>query len=137
MATLEEELFTSEAMEWLKRYCGYTQTVGEFDHSYHLIPRLRQQTIQEIKHFCNISEIPECLDSVVMDIVCGKFLRLKKESGTLTKIEFEPIVKRIQDGDTTVEYSASGNADDDFNAFVDRLINGHQADLLAHRKLRW
>lgn len=92
---------------------------------------------QYIKHFCNISEVPDCLESVAVDMVTGEFLEVKKATGQLTSIQLEPIVKKIQDGDTTVEYSASGSADDVFNAFVDKLINGHMADLVHHRKLKW
>lgn len=98
---------------------------------------LARKVEQYIKHFCNISEVPNCLEAVAVDMVTGEFLEVKKATGKLTSIQIEPIVKRITEGDTTVEYTASGNADDAFNAYVDKLINGHESDLIAHRKLRW
>lgn len=97
------------------------------------------KAIQYIKHFCNISEIPECLDYVLMDMICGEFLQLKRNTGQLTSIQTEPIVKSIQDGDTRVEYNVSYQTDPAgvFNAFVDSLIKGHNDELIRHRRLLW
>ena len=92
---------------------------------------------QHIKHCCNIDDVPDCLEFVFVDMVCGDFLQTKKATGQLTSIEIEPIVKRIQDGDTTVETNATVDSELVFNTFIDKLINGHQEDLLAHRRLKW
>lgn len=92
---------------------------------------------QNIKHFCNISEIPACLEQVMVDMVCGDFLMQKKTMGQLTSVQIEPIVKRLTEGDTTVEYTATTDREATFNAYLDKMIHGHQSDLLAHRKLRW
>lgn len=96
---------------------------------------LLQKVEQHIKHFCNINVIPECLESVQVDMVCGEFLQGKKATGQLKSIE--PIVKKIQDGNTTVELTSTVDCEAVFNSFVDKLINGHQEDLLAHRCLKW
>ena len=97
------------------------------------------KAIQYIKHFCNISEIPECLDYVLMDIICGEFLQLKRNTGQLTSIQTDATVKSIQDGDTRVEYNVSYQTDPNgvFNEFVKSLINGHNEELLRHRRLVW
>lgn len=97
------------------------------------------KAIQYIKHFCNISEVPECLDYVLMDIICGEFLQLKRVTGQLTSVQIEPIAKSIQDGDTRVEYNVSYQVDPvaTFNLFVDKLINGHNEELIKHRRLVW
>lgn len=94
---------------------------------------------QYIKHFCNISEVPACLEHAWINMVCGKFLRTKKSMGQLTAIQFEPLLRSIRDGDTTVEYNNSYMSDPEtfFNNLMDSLINGHNVELLAHRKLRW
>lgn len=94
---------------------------------------------QYIKHFCNISEVPDCLEFAWIDMVCGKFLKTKKSMGQLTAIQFEPLLRSIRDGDTTVEYNNSYMSDPEtfFNNLVDSLINGHNLELFAHRKLRW
>lgn len=92
---------------------------------------------QHIQHFCNISEVPACLETVQVDMVCGEFLLAKKTMGQLTSVQIEPIVKRLTAGDTTVEYTGTADREATFNAYLDKMIHGHQSDLIAHRKLRW
>lgn len=94
---------------------------------------------QYIKHFCNISEIPACLEYAWIDRVCGEFLSAKKSMGQLTSVQFEPLLSSIRDGDTTVEFNNSYENDPEavFSRFVDKLLNSHNAELLAHRRLRW
>lgn len=92
---------------------------------------------QHIKHFCNVNEIPACLEAVQVDMVCGEFLLAKKTMGQLTSVQIEPIVKRLTEGDATVEYTATTDREATFNAYLDKMIHGHQSDLIAHRKLRW
>lgn len=92
---------------------------------------------QHIKHFCNVSEVPACLEAVQVDMVCGEFLLSKKTMGQLTSMQLEAVVKRLTEGDTTVEYSTTTDREATFNAYLDKLIHGHDDDLMAHRKLRW
>lgn len=102
-----------------------------------------QYTIREveqyIKHFCNIGTIPECLEYVWIDMVTGKFLQTKKAMGKLTAIQFQPLLSSIRDGDTTVEYNNSYTSDPEqvFQTVLDKLINGHNVELLTHRRIRW
>ena len=92
---------------------------------------------QHIKHYCNINEVPESLGYVAIDMTCGEFLQSKKSTGQLTALQIEPIVKRITDGDSTVEFTSSVDNEAIFNAFVSKLISGYEADLLAHRCIVW
>ena len=92
---------------------------------------------QHIKHFCNIDIVPDCLEYVFIDMCCGEFLQSKKSTGQLTDLQIEPIVKRIQDGDTTVEFVSTVDNEAIFNAFVSKLISGYEADLIAHRCIVW
>lgn len=112
---------------------GYTPVAGDDVGIQYAIINAEQY----IMHFCNFLEIPSCLEHVWVDMACGYFLQTKQAIGKLTGIEIEPIVKRIQDGDTTVEYTSTTDREAAFNAFVENLINGHMACLLSHRKLRW
>ena len=102
-----------------------------------------QYTIRDVEqyilHFCNISEVPACLESAWIDIVCGKFLNTKKSMGQLSSIHFEPLLRSIRDGDTTVEYNNSYMSDPEtfFTNFVNQLINGHNGELLSHRRIKW
>lgn len=94
---------------------------------------------QYIKHFCNISEVPACLEYVWIDMVVGKFLQTKKAMGKLTAIQFQPLLSSIRDGDTTVEYNSSYTSDPEllFQSVLDKLINGHNLELIAHRRIKW
>lgn len=112
---------------------GYECVEGDDLHIQFLI----RKTEQYIKHYCNINEIPDCLTHVWIDIVCGDLLQCKKAMGQLTSVQLEPIVKKIQDGDTTLEYCATTDSEAVFNAFVDKLIDGHETELIRHRKLVW
>ena len=96
-----------------------------------------QKTETHIKHFCNIATIPECLNNVVIDMAVGDFLFTKKSMGQLKDFQIDQIVKKIQDGDTTVEYAATTDPESLFNSYVSKMIDGHNDDLIAHRKLRW
>ncbi len=98
-----------------------------------------QEVEQYIKHFCNISEVPACLEHVWIDIATGRFLNTKKAMGKLTAIQFQPLLTSIRDGDTTVEYNNSYNSDPEqlFLNMLDKMINGHNLELLAHRRIKW
>ena len=95
------------------------------------------KTEQRIKHFCNISEIPDCLEWVFIEMACGDFLQAKKSLGQLTNMQVEQIVKSIEDGDTTVSFQSGVDAETVFNNYLDKMINGHVDSLIAHRKLLW
>lgn len=92
---------------------------------------------QYIKHFCNICEVPTCLEHVLIDMASGDFLMSKQSIGQLSSMQIEPIVKRLTDGDTTVEYNVTIDREATFNAFLDKMIHGHDSELMAHRCLRW
>lgn len=96
-----------------------------------------QKAEQYIKHFCNIIEIPDCLSHVWVDMAAGDFLQTKKSIGQLSSIQIEPIVKKIQEGDATVEYAATVDREATFNAYLDKMVHGHEVELISHRKLRW
>ena len=90
-----------------------------------------------IKHFCNINVIPEPLEELVIDKACGEFLSQKKGSGQLTGAQIEGVVKRITDGDTTVEFSNSTDAETIFGNYVNNLTCGNDECLIKYRKLCW
>ena len=124
---------TDRVTEKLKSY-GYT-TVEPNDIV--LINLLRGEVEQYVKHYCNICVVPECLEYVIIDMICGKFLQLKKHTGQLKQLD--AVLKAVRDGDTQVEYNVSYQADPEatFLVFVDKLINGHNEQLIRHRRLCW
>lgn len=92
---------------------------------------------QHIKHFCNISEVPNCLNYVAVDMVCGEFLLSKKATGQLKDIQVEQIVKSIRDGDSEVAFVSGDSAETVFNTYLENMMTGGTGNLLAHRRLKW
>ena len=124
---------TDTIIEKLKSY-GYG-TVEPSDIV--IINLLRSDVEQYIKHYCNICEIPPCLENVIVEMVCGKFLQVKKTTGQMEQLG--GVLKAVRDGETQVEYNVSCQADPEatFLVFVDKLINGHNEQLIRHRRLCW
>lgn len=123
-------------LEQLKAY-GYTTPEGVDDTA--IITFMIDEVNLYIKHFCNICVVPECLEYVIIDMVCGKFLQLKKNTGQLTQIQLDGVLKAVRDGDTQVEYNVSYQVEPEaqFVVFIDKLIKGHNEMLLRHRRLAW
>ena len=126
---------TDTIIEKLKSY-GYT-TVEPSDIV--IINLLRADVEQYIKHYCNLHEIPDCLENVIVDMTCGKFLQMKKSTGQLTELQLGGVLKAVRDGDTQVEYNVSYQVDPEstFLVYVDKMINGHANQLIRHRRMIW
>lgn len=90
-----------------------------------------------IRHYCNVSTIPSCLDHVLIDIAAANFLLCKQSTGQLTGIQLEQVVKKIQDGDASVEYAGTVDREATFNTFLLSMQKGYNSELNAHRKMRW
>jgi len=89
-----------------------------------------------IKNSCNVSEVPEGLRSVAVEMACGEFLYGKKQSGQSVGIEFEAVVKQITEGDTTVTFDTSASAEAKYDALVKYLLHS-EVDFAAYRCIRW
>lgn len=93
-----------------------------------------------VKLNINQNAIPESLRTTVIDMVCGEFLAGKYATGDLSNFDFEASVKRISEGDTTVEYaygSGSSTPEQRFKSYVDALRNPPLYVFSSVRKLRW
>lgn len=92
-----------------------------------------------IKSYCNILEIPEGLYEIAIDNICGEFLFSKKQSGNLeiSNLDLSNAVRRIQEGDTTVEFSENQSDSEKLDIFINNLIKKGESDLICFRKLKW
>lgn len=94
-----------------------------------------------IKTQTNLSFIPVPLHHIVVDMVVGEFLLMKKSMGQLTidGLDFGLVAKTIQDGDTTTTFAIDKDnltPEASFNAFINYLR--HDAfDFIAYRVLTW
>ena len=92
--------------------------------------------VNEIKNVCNITEVPQGLEHVVVERTCGRFLMNKKQSGQLESIDLP--LDQVKLGDTTVSFSEQGQSQEMlFNNFVSLLLAYGKEDILCYRKLRW
>lgn len=98
---------------------------------------LLKETESHIKNFCNIKVLPVELEQMVVNKVSGNFLAQKKASGQLTSGQMEAVVKKIQDGDTTVEMARSVDSETIFSNYINDLTHGHDDCLIKYRKLCW
>lgn len=93
-----------------------------------------------IKTQINQQEIPTELNEIAIDMVIGEFLFLKKSMGQLNieTIDFSPIAKQVQDGDTNVIYAigAEDTPEAQFNAMVEYLQH-KDYDFTKFRRLTW
>lgn len=96
---------------------------------------------QYIKNFCNISEIPNELYYVAVDMAAGTLLKTKQSIGinVCDNIDYSAAgVSSIKEGDLTINFSTgdSNSTTNLFSALLKKLCN-RDAELIAFRKLRW
>lgn len=112
--------------------------VVESDHAH--IEYELEKTINYVKNYCNITEIPEQLDYRIIDRICADFLFYKKNSGGLTNFDYDVVIKELKEGDTTVKYNVGDGGDTPesrFDKFVRQLERGFDKWITPHRRLRW
>lgn len=98
------------------------------------------KTINYVKNYCNITDIPEILDLRIVDRVCAYFLYNKKNSGTLEGFNYDAVIKEIKEGDTMIRYAVGQGEDtpeNRFDGFVKQLERGFDKWITPHRRLRW
>lgn len=115
---------------------GYTVTTDDESTIIYLIGAITNK----IKLNTNYVEFPEELFHMAIDMICGEFLQTKYATGQLTDFDFSGAVKRISEGDTTVEYaygSGSKTPEERFVAYLKALRQVDRDMLAAVRRLRW
>lgn len=115
---------------------GYKVVEGDEVSIEYLIDKI----INAIKLDTNYVEFPVELLQMAIDMVCGEFLQTKYAIGQLTDFDFSGSIKKITEGDTTVEYaygSGSKTPEERFNAFLKVLRTPDKSQIAAVRRLRW
>lgn len=99
-----------------------------------------KKILNYVKNYCNITKIPEILDLRIIDRICADFLYYKKNSGSLIGFNYEPVIKQIKEGDTSITYAVGQGEDtpeNRFDAFVKQLERGFDKWITPYRRLRW
>jgi hypothetical protein len=93
---------------------------------------------EHIKNVCNLQSIPDELYYKSVDMACGEFLRAKLATGELEGYTAEDsrLVKRITEGDTTVEYTDGTSAYAALSELINKL-SADESELYSFRKMRW
>lgn len=122
-----------------ERLVAYGYTVTEFDKN--MIDFLIKKTEYYITDRCNTPEIPDGLEAAAIDFALGGFMLEKKmaDPNFMNAIDFEPMIKGIQEGDTNITYAVGDNATPEqrFDALVNRLTSLGEKDFAPYRKMRW
>lgn len=119
---------------------GY-QTV---DSDLWLLTYVIEKSENHIKNYCNISEIPNELQQVMVDMAVGFFLfekkSMTKENESLLGFDLDLAIKQIQEGDTSVTYAiGDGNTTPEqrLNELINYLIHSNEKDLVSYRTMKW
>ena len=95
-----------------------------------------QMTAQTIRNTCNRFDIPESLEYVWCDMVCGELLGTKLAMGKLTSVQISQIATRIKEGDTEVTFAEGIDPRQHLTALFRNMASGN-GQLIKHRKLAW
>ena len=93
-----------------------------------------------INNQTNLMSIPKGLEEIAIDMVVGEFLFLKKSMGQLEieTIDFSPVTKRVQDGDTNVEFAVGEKSTPEahFGALL-AYLRHNEVDFVKYRVMTW
>jgi hypothetical protein len=115
---------------------GFTADAEDYDQ----IDFELQKIVDYTLNYCNIQEIPEILETRLIERVCGEFLYYKKNSGSLEGFNYDAVIKQIKEGDTSITYAVGQGEDtpeNRFDAFVKHLERGYHNWCTPYRRLRW
>ena len=100
-------------------------------------------TVDTCKSDCNVSDVPDGLKGVVIDMAVGEFLLALKtfNPSSLNNIglSFESAVKELSEGDTKISFATESNLSDEqkLDYLIGSLINGRRSEFACYRRLRW
>lgn len=98
-----------------------------------------QKVTNHILNNCNISNIPEGLHQMAVDMVVGEFLMGKKASGQLDESEIlsSEAVSSIKLGDTEVRFAEGESDSQELDGLIGFLMKGYETDLVSYRQMKW
>lgn len=118
-----------------KRLESIGYTVAEFDET--VISYISDTVISDFLIDTNQAELPEEVKPILADVVCGKFLQLKRSSNQLdiSTLDFDAIGS-VSMGDTSVSFGAD-NDSARFDAFINSLLSVGTGVNACYRKIKW
>lgn len=96
-----------------------------------------QKIENTIKNECNVTEIPDGLKYIAVDMICGEILLNKKQTNSLgDNFSIDSVLKSVKLGDTTVQLDDESD-ESKLNVLINHLINYGTDEFICYRKLKW
>ena len=101
-----------------------------------------EKVTNTIKNDCNVSEIPDGLMNIAIDMVVGEFLTVKKtfSPNDIAGLDLDFAVKQIQTGDTNTVFATgegSLTAEQRLNNLLNYLLTYGLDEFSCYRRIRW
>ena len=101
-----------------------------------------EKVTNTIKNDCNVSEIPDGLMSIAVDMAVGEFLTVKKtfSPNDIAGLDLDYAVKQLQEGDkNTVFATGEGSltAEQRLNNLLNYLLTYGRDEFSCYRRIRW
>lgn len=95
-----------------------------------------------VKNDCNVSEVPEELMNIAVDMAIGEFLSAKKAfaPSDIAGLDLNFAVKQIQTGDTNTVFAVGDGSltpEQRLNGFINYLLSYGRGEFACYRKIRW
>lgn len=98
-----------------------------------------QKVENSIKNDCNVTEVPEGLRNIAVDMVCGEVLDVLYRSGKLSldELDLDGAVASVSAGDTSVSFDNTTSDVGKFTTLLQSLQNNGRGDFACYRMLKW
>lgn len=98
-----------------------------------------QKVENSIMNDCNITEIPEGLMNVAVDMVCGEILGTLYRIGKLnmTSLDLDGAIASVSAGDTSVSFDSTTGDNGKFMTLLSLLTDGGRGDFACYRQIKW
>lgn len=92
-----------------------------------------------VKNDCNVSEIPDGLMNIAIDMAVGEFLTAKKtfSPDDIAGLDLNNAVSHLKEGDTDITFGGSQSAEERLDSFINRLLTYGRDQFSVFRRLRW
>ena len=86
---------------------------------------------QEILNYCGVDEVPEELEYILIERICGSFLAQKTIQNPNNT---ESVIKSIKEGDVSIDYAVSN-----VNplSLFSQMARAGEEELLCFRQMKW
>ena len=98
-----------------------------------------QKVENSIKNDCNVSEIPEGLMNIAVDMVCGEVLSVKYRAGQLelSSLDLDGAIASVTVGGATVALDNNTSDVGRFETLISLLASYGRGEFACYRTIKW